>query len=126
MLKKVDWEKIEEIDRVNSTNQLVENTMRLTANVTEQSENVTCLLQARCPLINDITVLLKKILDAIGESDIDIDEDLMGLSCSNLKMIKVVSLVLRNICLHTHDISSKEHSKSSISGRKKKKPIVTS
>ena len=69
---------------------------------------------------------MQKILDALSSSEINFDEDLMELSFCNLKMIKVVSLVLRNICLHTDDINIKEVSRSSTQGRKKKKPVITS
>lgn len=68
---------------------------------------------------------MEKILSSLSSSELEFDDDIMGLSFGNLKMIKVVSLVARNICLHTDDISDK-HSKRSTSGNRKKKHQIVS
>lgn len=72
---------------------------------------------------------MQKLLDGLCDTDIDIADDLMDLSFSNLKMIKVISVVLKNVCMHTDDVSGREQqSKSSVSRRKnhKKQPVMTS
>ena len=56
-LFQLNFEQVDEIDKLNSANLLVESTMRLTANVTEQNENATTLLKANCNLLAHIKVL---------------------------------------------------------------------
>lgn len=101
-LFQLDFEQIDEIDKLESTNSLVENTLRLTANVTEQAENANTLLKAKCNLLNHIKSLLKSVLDTVIDMDITTPEDnLMLLSFGNLMMIKSISLILRNLCTHS-------------------------
>ena len=79
--------------------------MRLTANVTEQNENATTLLKAQCNLLAHIKIMLQKILDTVGNMDIETPEDnLMQLSYGNLMMIKSLSLIMRNLCTHSDKI----------------------
>jgi hypothetical protein len=79
--------------------------MRLTANVTEQNENATTLLKAQCNMLANIKTLLQKVLNAVMNLDITSHEDnLMQLGYGNLMMIKSLSLILRNLCLHSEKI----------------------
>jgi hypothetical protein len=66
-LFKLNFDEVDEIETAVSTNMLVEQTMHLTANVTEQSENVQVLLSSQCQLLAHVHSLVKKTLDAVNE-----------------------------------------------------------